>query len=203
MCLEDAEYNQAIIFTATREDTDRITAILNEQNLHAIALRGDLPQNQRAQIMSEFSRGQHSVLVTTDVASRGLDLLKVGLVINFDLPKQSDEYIHRIGRTGRAGKKGHAVSLVGPRDWRSFESIIKHIDYALGCTDHEQSPAKFKGFKPKKEASKTARDTGSKQQEATRKPAKPKKRVDTIAGEDVGMKPVMRKKRNTDITDDE
>lgn len=203
LCLEDAEYNQAIIFTATREDTDRITAILNEQNLHAIALRGDLPQNQRAQIMSEFSRGQHSILVTTDVASRGLDLLKVGLVINFDLPKQSDEYIHRIGRTGRAGKKGHAVSLVGPRDWRSFESIITHIDYALGCTDHEQSPAKFKGFKPKKAASKPQQDIGSKQQEKSRKPAKPKKRVDTIAGEDVGMKPVMRKKRNTDLTDDE
>ncbi|WP_018981717.1 DEAD/DEAH box helicase [Salinimonas chungwhensis] len=195
-CLSDTEYNQAIVFTATREDTDRISALLNTHHMESVALRGDLPQNQRAQIMSEFSRGQHSILVTTDVASRGLDLLKVGLVINFDLPKQSDEYIHRIGRTGRAGQKGTALSLVGPRDWQSFENIKAHVDYPVSCAAHPELPARFTGKKEKKSS------TGADQKQSPKQVAKPgrvpsaaKKRVDTTAGKDVGQMPIKRKKR--------
>ncbi|MEC8376436.1 MAG: DEAD/DEAH box helicase, partial [Pseudomonadota bacterium] len=148
--LKKRDFNQAIVFTATREDTNRIADMLNEEHLEAIALRGDLPQNQRAAIMSSFARGQQSILVTTDLASRGLDLSKVGLVVNFDLPKNADEYIHRIGRTGRAGQKGEAFSLIGPRDWKSFEGLKNHLQYALECTAHPDIPAEFKGFAPKK-----------------------------------------------------
>ncbi len=198
-CLGDTDYNQAIVFTATREDTNRICDMLNEDNLHAVALRGDLPQNQRAQIMSEFSRGQHSILVTTDVASRGLDLLKVGLVINFDLPKQSDEYIHRIGRTGRAGQKGTAISFVGPRDWQSFESIKAHVDYPVACEAHPESPAEFSGKKPKKPVKKKTQDKQSEKTAESKKPAPTAtKRVNTTAGKDVGDMPIVRKKRQAD-----
>ena len=198
-CISEHDYNQAIVFTATREDTDRISKLLNEQHLEAIALRGDLPQHQRAQIMSEFSRGQHSILVTTDVASRGLDLLKVGLVINYDMPKQSDEYIHRIGRTGRAGQKGQAVSMVGPRDWQSYEAVKAHLDYPLECGPHPELPARFFGIKPKKPAAKPGGPKSGKSpsKENAGKAAKPaKKRVDTTTGTDVGHQPIMRKKRN-------
>jgi len=201
--LERRSYNQAIVFTATREDTDRIAALLNEAKLEAIALRGDLPQNQRAAIMSSFARGQHSILVTTDLASRGLDLSKVGLVVNFDLPKNADEYIHRIGRTGRAGQKGEAFSMVGPRDWKSFESLKNHLQYALECAAHPELSATFKGFASTKKKVRKPTDKNGKKQVA--RPVKPqsKKRVDTMVGKDVGMVPIKRKPRKSPSEENE
>lgn len=202
--LKEQDYNQAVVFTATREDTDRIAAILNEQHLEAVALRGDLPQNQRAAIMSNFSRGQNSVLVTTDLASRGLDLRKVGLVVNFDLPKQSDEYIHRIGRTGRAGDKGVAISFVGPRDWASYLTIKDHVSYDVDCTTHPLLPAKFSGKKQMKPKNTKGQDerNRSKTGSAGQKPPV-KRRVNTMKGDEAGHMPVMKKKRNDVIDDDE
>ena len=145
--------------------------------------------------MSSFARGQHSILVTTDLASRGLDLSKVGLVVNFDLPKNADEYIHRIGRTGRAGQKGEAFSLIGPRDWKSFEALKLHLQYALECAAHDEFSATFTGFAPKKK--KAVRDNSSQNKSAKKKMAKPavKKRVNTMVGEEVGFVPIKRKPR--------
>ena len=174
--LSKRSYNQAIVFTATRDDTDRIANLLNEQKLEAIA---------------------------TDLASRGLDLSKVGLVVNFDLPKNADEYIHRIGRTGRAGQKGEAFSLIGPRDWNSFEGLKTHLQYALECSAHDEFSASFKGFTPKKKVSKKPGLSNGKKR--TAKPAKSgvKKRVDTMSGEDIGMVPVKRKPRSHQSDDDD
>lgn len=202
--LKKRDFNQAIVFTATREDTNRIADMLNEEHLEAIALRGDLPQNQRAAIMSSFARGQQSILVTTDLASRGLDLSKVGLVVNFDLPKNADEYIHRIGRTGRAGQKGEAFSLIGPRDWKSFEGLKNHLQYALECTAHPDIPAEFKGFAPKKKKATQSGKASGKKRVAKPVKAPVKKRVKTMTGEDIGMVPVKRKPRkDNNALDDE
>lgn len=203
--LKKRDFNQAIVFTATREDTNRISDMLNEEHLEAIALRGDLPQNQRAAIMSSFARGQQSILVTTDLASRGLDLSKVGLVVNFDLPKNADEYIHRIGRTGRAGQKGEAFSLIGPRDWKSFEGLKNHLQYALECTAHPDIPAEFKGFAPKKKKATQSGKASGKKRVAKPVKAPVKKRVNTMTGEDIGMVPVKRKPRkdNSALDDEE
>lgn len=203
--LKKRDFNQAIVFTATREDTNRIADMLNEEHLEAIALRGDLPQNQRAAIMSSFARGQQSILVTTDLASRGLDLSKVGLVVNFDLPKNADEYIHRIGRTGRAGQKGEAFSLIGPRDWKSFEGLKNHLQYALECTAHPDIPADFKGFAPKKKKATQSGKASGKKRVAKPVKAPVKKRVNTMTGEDIGMVPVKRKPRkdNSALDDEE
>ena len=202
--LSSYDYNQAVVFTATREDTDRIAAFLNEANLDAVALRGDLPQNTRAAIMNDFSRGQHSVLVTTDLASRGLDLRKVGLVINFDLPKQADEYIHRIGRTGRAGDKGIALSLVGPRDWSSYLNIKAHVNYSLECESNEAFPAKFKGKKDKLPVPKSGENTPRQAKDAGRsQQVGKKKRVNTMQGEDAGDMPIMKRRRDLPIDNDE
>lgn len=203
--LKKRDFNQAIVFTATREDTNRIADLLNEEHLEAIALRGDLPQNQRAAIMSSFARGQQSILVTTDLASRGLDLSKVGLVVNFDLPKNADEYIHRIGRTGRAGQKGEAFSLIGPRDWKSFEGLKNHLQYALECTAHPDIPAEFKGFAPKKKKAAQSGKASGKKRIAKPVKAPVKKRVNTMTGEDIGMVPVKRKPRkdNSALDDEE
>ncbi|MBU3022939.1 DEAD/DEAH box helicase [Aestuariibacter sp. A3R04] len=202
--LASFDYNQAVVFTATREDTDRIATLLNEAKLDAIALRGDLPQNTRAAIMNNFSRGQHSVLVTTDLASRGLDLRKVGLVINFDLPKQADEYIHRIGRTGRAGDKGVALSFVGPRDWTSYLNIKAHVNYPLECESNEKFPAKFKGKqRPIAEQQSGAEKQRQHRKHTTSSPATKKKRVNTMQGQEAGNMPIVKRKRNLSLDDEE
>ncbi|WP_436317862.1 DEAD/DEAH box helicase [Vibrio agarivorans] len=148
--LEEAEYRQLIIFTATRDDTERLCAKLNEKKLKAVALSGNLNQTQRNTIMSQFERAVFKILVTTDVASRGLDIANVTHVINFDMPKHTEEYVHRVGRTGRAGNKGDAISLVGPKDWASFKRIETYLQQDLTFSVLEGLKGKFKGIKPRK-----------------------------------------------------
>ena len=148
--VSDDSVGQCIIFTATRNDTQRISELLKEMHISAVGLAGDLTQAKRLDIMDSFSRGLFKVLVTTDVASRGLDLLSVTHVINFDLPKQAEEYVHRIGRTGRAGFKGVAVSFVGPKDWKSYLAIKSYLHEIPDFKVIEGLEGKFKGLKPPK-----------------------------------------------------
>lgn len=172
--LEEAEYRQVMIFTATRADTDRLTDKLNEKKLKAVALSGNLNQTQRNAIMSQFERAVYKILVTTDVASRGIDIPNVSHVINFDMPKHTEEYVHRVGRTGRAGNKGDAVSLVGPKDWDSFKRIELYLQQDLNFSVLEGLKGKFKGLKPRKPAFKKggpAKKTGKPQaKKAAKKP---------------------------------
>ncbi|MDN2667166.1 DEAD/DEAH box helicase [Vibrio lentus] len=148
--IEEAEYRQVMIFTATRADTDRLTDKLNEKKLKAVALSGNLNQTQRNAIMSQFERAVYKILVTTDVASRGIDIPNVSHVINFDMPKHTEEYVHRVGRTGRAGNKGDAISLVGPKDWDSFKRVELYLQQDLTFSVLEGLKGKFKGIKPRK-----------------------------------------------------
>ncbi|WP_337880418.1 DEAD/DEAH box helicase [Rheinheimera sp.] len=139
------EIKQLILFTATREDTERLALLCEQLGLPAVGLSGKLSQARRNQVMQEFASGRFKVLVTTDVASRGLDLLQVSHVVNFDLPKHAEEYVHRIGRTGRAGQKGVAISLVGPKDWKSFCEIESFLRRPLPLSEVEGLIARFKG----------------------------------------------------------
>ncbi|MFY2506792.1 DEAD/DEAH box helicase [Vibrio pectenicida] len=148
--LQDAQYKQLIIFTATRVDTERLTEKLNANKLKAVALSGNLNQTQRNTIMSQFERAVFKILVTTDVASRGLDIANVTHVVNFDMPKHTEEYVHRVGRTGRAGNKGDALSLVGPKDWDSFKRVETYLQQDITFSELEGLKGKFKGLKPKK-----------------------------------------------------
>ncbi len=175
--LEEAEYRQVMIFTATRADTDRLTDKLNEKKLKAVALSGNLNQTQRNAIMSQFERAVYKILVTTDVASRGIDIPNVSHVINFDMPKHTEEYVHRVGRTGRAGNKGDAISLVGPKDWDSFKRVELYLQQDLNFSVLEGLKGKFKGIKPRKPAFKkggSAKKMGKPQAKKTAK--KPVKR---------------------------
>ncbi|GAP76399.1 MULTISPECIES: DEAD/DEAH box helicase [Pseudoalteromonas] len=160
---------QCIIFTATRDDTERLCNKLTAQGFKAVALAGTLAQSKRLDIMDAFSRGLYQVLVTTDVASRGLDLLNVTHVINFDLPKHAEEYIHRIGRTGRAGFKGHAISLVGPKDWQSYLAINQFMRRPLPFSEVEGLVGKFKGFTRPKPPANTKKKPQDKTKPATSK----------------------------------
>lgn len=194
--LASEQREQAIVFTATREDTERLASLLNQHEYTALALSGDLKQSQRNQIMNAFGRGQAQVLVTTDVASRGLDLLNVAKVINFDLPKLADEYVHRIGRTGRAGNKGMAFSLVGPKDWRSFVAIRRFLQQEIEFTQIEGKEANFSGFTEQPPRSK--KQTHKKSRSQTSKPHTAQhavKRINTRQGQEVGDQPMLRRKK--------
>ncbi|MCG3760126.1 DEAD/DEAH box helicase [Vibrio cincinnatiensis] len=154
--LQEADYRQVIIFTATRVDTERLTEKLNQQHLKAVALSGNLNQAQRNTIMSQFERAIFKILVTTDVASRGLDIASVTHVINFDMPKHTEEYVHRVGRTGRAGNKGDAISLVGPKDWDSFKRVEAFLQQEIQFDVLEGLQGKFKGLKVRQVVHNTA-----------------------------------------------
>ena len=151
--LSSQAIKQAIVFTATKLDTVRLAERIQQWGLTTQALNGDLSQSARNKAMESFAKGQYQVLVCTDVASRGLDIANVSHVFNFDLPKQSEEFIHRTGRTGRAGFKGDAYSLVGPKDWQNFKAIEAFLQRKFEPQQVTGLEPKFKGLadaKPKK-----------------------------------------------------
>ncbi len=119
--------SRCIIFCNTKRMVDDLIAYLQEKGYSADRIHGDLKQEQRMNVLSQFNKGHISILVATDVAGRGLDIQNVDLVINYDLPEKEDSYVHRIGRSGRAGKAGEAVTLVSTRDKKMLNSIEKYI----------------------------------------------------------------------------
>jgi len=121
-----------MVFCSTRRNVDFVTDNLKNLGINAKAIHGGLPQNRRLRILSEFHEKGTKVLVCTDVAARGLDIKGVSHVYNYDLPKTSDDYIHRIGRTARAGKIGKAISLLASRDYENFGMITR--DESLNIT---------------------------------------------------------------------
>jgi superfamily II DNA/RNA helicase len=110
--LRDESLDQAVVFTATKRDADMIADRLNIAGFAAAALHGDMHQGARNRTLNSLRRGQVKVLVATDVAARGIDVPNITHVVNYDLPKFAEDYVHRIGRTGRAGRNGIAISLV-------------------------------------------------------------------------------------------
>jgi ATP-dependent RNA helicase DeaD len=125
---EVEEISSALIFARTRIGTGKLANELTQRGFPAEALNGDLSQDAREQVLSRFRRNQIKVLVATDVAARGLDIDDISHVFNYDLPQDLEVYVHRVGRTGRAGKTGIAISLVTPGErWRlkRLESYTK------------------------------------------------------------------------------
>lgn len=113
-----------LIFCGTRDIVDSVNANLNKQGINSQALHGGVTQNRRNQIMDAFKDGKINVLVATDVAARGIDVKNIDVVINYDLPRESEGYIHRIGRTARAGCEGKAISLLTDRDRTNMRIIF-------------------------------------------------------------------------------
>ena len=120
-----------IIFGATCANVQRIALMLRNLNYPAIALHGQMNQNVRINVLQKFISGSRQILICTDVASRGLDIPNVDLVINYDLPNHGKEYIHRVGRTARAGKSGQAISVVTQYDVEVYQRIEFLLGYKL------------------------------------------------------------------------
>ncbi|MBA3998104.1 MAG: RNA helicase [Candidatus Accumulibacter sp.] len=129
--LRDVSIDQAIVFTATKRDADTITDRLNIAGFNAAALHGDMNQGARNRTLNALRRGQVRILVATDVAARGIDVPTITHVINYDLPKFAEDYVHRIGRTGRAGRNGLAVSLVNHAEQFNVRKIERFTQQAI------------------------------------------------------------------------
>jgi ATP-dependent RNA helicase DeaD len=121
--LRSKNIGRAIIFCRTKQDTFWLDRVLHSRGLPSVAINGDLSQDRRDWAMDAFENGRRPILVATDLAGRGLDIEGITHIINFDVPDDPYTYFHRIGRTGRAGKKGIAITLVPPEQRSSFESI--------------------------------------------------------------------------------
>lgn len=117
---------QAVIFCNTKRKVDWLTEKMREANFTVSSMHGDMPQKERDEIMKEFRSGQSRVLITTDVWARGIDVQQVSLVINYDLPNNRELYIHRIGRSGRFGRKGVAINFVKSDDIRILRDIEQY-----------------------------------------------------------------------------
>lgn len=115
----------AIVFCGTKREVDRIARNLKKQNIASMPVHGDLAQGRRQFAVNAFKDSKIDVLVATDVAARGLDIKNVSHVYNYDVPRTTEEYTHRIGRTARAGKKGDAVTLVTERDYSNFNRLLR------------------------------------------------------------------------------
>jgi len=127
----DASLTRAIIFSATKRDADNLARELNAQGLRAEALHGDMTQLARNRTIANMRRGKIRLLVATDVAARGLDITGVSHVINFDLPRSAEDYVNRIGRTGRAGESGIAISFASRVDLPYLDRIERYIGQNL------------------------------------------------------------------------
>jgi ATP-dependent RNA helicase DeaD len=116
----------SLVFCRTRLEVDEVTLMLNNRGHRAEAIHGGMSQVQRDRVMQAFRTGRTELLVATDVAARGLDIPHVSHVINYDLPSSAEIYVHRIGRTGRAGREGVAITILDPREQRLLRSIEQH-----------------------------------------------------------------------------
>jgi len=142
--LRDTDLNQAIVFTNTKRDADTIADSLSAQGHAASALHGDMNQRDRNRTLVNMRRGQVRVLVATDVAARGIDVAGISHVINFDLPKFAEDYVHRIGRTGRGGASGISVSFASNRDALHLKKIEQYTGQRIDAHTIAGLEPKFK-----------------------------------------------------------
>jgi ATP-dependent RNA helicase RhlE len=129
--------DRVLVFTRTKHRADRVARALDKNGIRGIAIHGNRSQSQRQSALDGFKAGRYDVLVATDVVSRGIDIDGISHVVNFDMPNSPEDYVHRIGRTARAGATGTAVSLLAPEEHETLREIETKIGSVLECTDLE------------------------------------------------------------------
>ena len=124
---DSMDLGRSLIFRRTKIGVDRLTESLRRDGIHARAIHGDLRQSERDRVMRDFRAGNLEWLVATNVAARGLDIPDIEHVVNYDVPQNAEEYIHRVGRTARAGKEGSAITFVGEWEMGEWEAIVDRV----------------------------------------------------------------------------
>lgn len=144
--LSAVDSEAAIVFVRTRQNAEQVGADLVNAGFKAATISGDVPQKDREKIVARLRGGDLDVLVATDVAARGLDVERIGLVINYDIPRESEAYVHRIGRTGRAGREGRSITFFTPRE-RSHLRVIEKLTGSPMQEVHVPSPDQVSLFR--------------------------------------------------------
>jgi ATP-dependent RNA helicase RhlE len=137
----EGNWEQVLVFTRTKHGANKLTKKLIGSNISALAIHGNKSQGARTKALAEFKSGKIRILVATDIAARGLDIPLLPHVVNFELPNISEDYIHRIGRTGRAGASGEAISLVSADE----KAYLRDIEKLLGMRIPNE---RLEGFEP-------------------------------------------------------
>ena len=206
--LQQGDFNRTLVFANKRSTAVRLAGLLKYHKLRCDCLHGEMSTEDRRQVVTRFNDGKLSVLCASDVAARGIDIKDIDLVINYDLPHSGDDYLHRTGRTGRAGARGLALSLVTASDWNLMISIERYLKLDFGRRSLPGLKPRFNGPKKQKSSGKAAggkkkttrsADAKSKSrkrnQKTVGKPARSKKQA-TPASND-GFAPLTRKKPPT------
>lgn len=165
--VSEEEAEKTIVFCNTRAQCSQLGNLLDYKKFKVGILHGEIAQSDRKQIMNRFRQGHIKVLVTTDVAARGLDVRGINLVINFEVPRSGDDYLHRSGRTGRAGESGRAIMLVSSLEWAGMSSIERYLKLRFEQRKLDGLVATYKGPKKVKSSGKAAgkkkvKDSGKK-----------------------------------------
>jgi len=143
--IKELQWHQTLVFTRTKHGADKLVKQLGQDGIQALAIHGNKSQNARTRALSNFKDGSLTVLVATDIAARGLDIDQLPNVVNYELPNVPEDYVHRIGRTGRAGMEGQAVSLVNAEEVKLLKAIERLINRSIdvveidGYTGHNES----------------------------------------------------------------
>jgi superfamily II DNA/RNA helicase len=142
--LQKVPYKSALVFCGSKMEVKKLTALLRRNNFQVAEMHSDLEQAQREEVIGAFTAGRFPVLVATDILSRGIDIDNIDLVINYDVPHDGEDYVHRIGRTARAQADGIAYTLVGDKEQHRFAAIEK----LLGKTVDKGTVPEFLGPVP-------------------------------------------------------
>lgn len=174
---DSISWDSCIIFTSTKKGTDELQRLLKKKGIRAGSIHGDRSQEERNKALDAFKSGKSPVIVATNVIARGIDIKNVSMIINYDVPRSSDDYVHRIGRTGRYDKSGIAITLVTRRDSRSFDEIerikgnkIRKIEIPDWFDESSQFTWDTFEFDSKKGAGKSQESSGKRQKKEKREP---------------------------------
>jgi ATP-dependent RNA helicase RhlE len=187
--IRDNDWQQVLVFSRTKHGADRLCRYLGDKNIKAAAIHGNKSQGARTRALADFKQGKVRVLVATDIAARGLDINQLPQVVNFDLPNVAEDYVHRIGRTGRAGAEGQAISLVSADEYKQLSDIERLTQKLL-------TRKLIDGFEPVHDVPVSRLDTRPIKPIKPKKPKKPKvgHRDGQRSGENArGHKPARRK----------
>jgi superfamily II DNA/RNA helicase len=192
--LQNETYDKALVFTNTKIQADSLRGPLRGQKLRVGVLHGDMDQKDRNRVLELYTQGEINILIATDVAARGLDVKGIDLIINFDMPRTGIDYIHRIGRTGRADELGLAIALVKSTEWNLMAGIERFLKQKFKRRTIKEMEGRYKGPKKLKASGKAA---GSKTKKEPKKEAVKKAKMRHRDRKNIGKRRVPSNKPST------